>query len=150
MPFSPTRENKVRDQSTLVFQKDAFLHPASGRRKGLGREPGAGHRLGSDLTGEGKCQISPSLSWRLGASGLGGAFHRPRDVHSRGLGRAWPMAPPPSAGSKGAASAEAGSERSGGSHRGSQKPPGSGPAGHSGTGVREGVPGRHPTGSHGR
>lgn len=90
-----------------------------------------------------------SLSGRLRASGLGGASLRPRHVHSRGLARAWPRAPPPSAGSKGAASAEAGSERSGGSHRGSRRPLGSGPAGHSGTGVREGVSGLHPTGSHG-
>lgn len=89
-----------------------------------------------------------SLSGRLRASGLGGASLRPRHVHSRGLARAWPRAPPPSAGSKGAASAEAGSERSGGSHRGSRRPLGSGPAGHSGTGVREGVSGLHPTGSH--
>lgn len=126
-----------------------FLQSASGRRKGLGREPGVGHRLGSDRAREGKCRISPSLSWKLRASGLGGASHRPRDVHSRGLERAWPRAPPPSAGSKCAASAEAGSERSGGSHRGSRRPPGSGPTGHSGTGVLEGVPGLHPTGSHG-
>lgn len=126
-----------------------FLHSASGRRKGLGLEPGVGHRLGRDRAGEGRCPTSPSPSWRLRASGLGGASHRPRYVHSLGLGRAWPRTPPPSAGSKCAASAEAGSERSGGSQRGSWRPPGSGPAGHSGTGVREGVPGLHPTGSHG-
>lgn len=64
-------------------------------------------------------------------------------------GRAWPRTPPPSAGSKCAAPVEAGLERSGGSQRGSWRPPSSGPAGHSGTGVREGVPGLHPSGSHG-
>lgn len=79
MKPSPPRpgEQGERKAVGLAFANAAFLHAASRRCKALGREPGARRWLGSYPAREGKCPTSPSLRGRLGASGLGGASHRP-------------------------------------------------------------------------